>query len=146
MALNMVRRRAGLQIVQPMWDGYDSVKALRVLKQHWVKHYGWPEIVIHDQGPEFMGHAIQVAMAAQGIRTVPIDSQSPWQNGKPNVREHRSNYNCGTWTRSATLKDEMILQMLAQSLVLPGTTIAADPDIQHINECSDHRSGDREAY
>ena len=58
-----------------MWDGYDSVKALRVLKQHWVKHYGWPEIVIHDQGPEFMGHEFQDAMAAQGILTVPIDSK-----------------------------------------------------------------------
>ena len=93
-----------------------------------------------------MGHEFQDAMAAQGILTVPIDSQSPWQNGKPNVREHRSNYNCGTWTRSATLKDKKNLKMLAPSAAMPGTVIATDPDIQHINECSDHRSDYREAY
>ena len=66
-----------------MCNWYDSAKAVKVLKQHWVKHHGWPEIVIHDQGPEFMGHDFQNAMAAQGILIVPIDSQSPWQNGKP---------------------------------------------------------------
>ena len=82
MALNMVCHGTGLQIVIPMWDGYDSSKVTRVLKQHWVQHYGWPEIVIHGQGTEFMGHIFQDAMAAQGILTVPIGSQSPWQNGK----------------------------------------------------------------
>ena len=80
----MVCHGTGLQIVIPMWDGYDSSKVTRVLKQHWVQHYGWPEIVIHDQGPEFMGHYFQDAIAGQGILTVPIDSQNPWQNEKTN--------------------------------------------------------------
>ena len=84
-----------------MWDGYDSSKVTRVLKQHWVQHYGWPEIVIHDQGTEFMGHIFQDAMAAQGILTVPIDSQSPWQNGKQKELEALSNYSYGIWMKNA---------------------------------------------
>ena len=48
----------------------------------WVKHYGWPEIIAHDQGPEFMGNEFQNPAGAAGVLTMPIDSQSPWQNGK----------------------------------------------------------------
>ena len=22
----------------------------------WIKHYGWPELIVTDQGPEFVGH------------------------------------------------------------------------------------------
>ena len=48
------------------------------------KHYGWPEIIVHDQGPEFMGNEFQNPAGAAGVLTMPIDSQSPWQNGKTN--------------------------------------------------------------
>ena len=47
-----------------------------------VKHYGWPEIIVHDQGPEFVGNEFQNSAGAAGVLTMPIDSQSPWQNGK----------------------------------------------------------------
>ncbi len=93
-----------------------------------------------------MGHEFQDAMAAQGILTVPIDSQSPSQNGKPNVREHRSNYNCGTWMKSATLKDKMNLKMFAPSVAMHGTVTATGPGTQHTNACSDRHSDYREAY
>ena len=53
-----------------------------MFKKEWVKHYGWPEIIVHDQGNEFMGKAFQNMCSEQGVMTVPIDSQSPWQNGK----------------------------------------------------------------
>ena len=92
-----------------------------------------------------MGHEFQNAMAAQGNLTMPIDSQSPLQIGKQNVREHRSKYSCGTWMRNATSKDKMNLKMLAPSAVMPGIGIATDLDIQRTNECSDHRSDYREA-
>ena len=48
----------------------------------WVIYYGWPEIIIHDQGPEFMGNEFQNLAGAAGFSTMPINSQSPWQNGK----------------------------------------------------------------
>ena len=28
---------------------------MKEFKIAWVKHYGWPEIIVHDQGPEFHG-------------------------------------------------------------------------------------------
>ena len=38
--------------------------------------------MVHDQGPEFMGNEFQSTAGAAGVLTMPIDSQSPWQNGK----------------------------------------------------------------
>ena len=55
---------------------------MKELKIAWVKHYGWPEIIVHDQGPEFMGNEFQNPAGAAGVLTMPINSQSPWQNGK----------------------------------------------------------------
>ena len=47
-----------------------------------VKHYGLLEIIIHDQGPEFMGNEFQNPAGASGVLTMPIDSQCPWEIGK----------------------------------------------------------------
>ena len=55
---------------------------VQALKAVWVKHYGWPEVLVHDQGPEFMGRECQNLAGTAGVLTMPIDSQSPWQNGK----------------------------------------------------------------
>ena len=55
---------------------------MKEFKIAWVKHYGWAEIIVHDQGPEFMGSEFQNPAGAAGVLTMPIDSQSPWQNGK----------------------------------------------------------------
>ena len=57
----------GLQIVQPLWTSYTAKTVMKEFKVVCVKHCGWPEIIVHDQGP--------------GVLTMPIDSQSPWQNG-----------------------------------------------------------------
>ena len=70
----------------------------------WVKHHGWPEVIVHDQGPEFMGSEFQNPAGAAGVLTMPIDSQCPWQNGKQKEWDSHSNTNCGTWTKSVTLK------------------------------------------
>ena len=62
--------------------GVNAKTVTKEFKIAWVKHCGWPEIIVHDQGPEFMGHEFQNPAGAAGVLTMPIDSQSPWQNGK----------------------------------------------------------------
>ena len=32
---------------------------MKEFKIAWVKRYGWPEIIVHNQGPEFMGNEFQ---------------------------------------------------------------------------------------
>ena len=53
-ALNVVCWCTRLQIVQHLWTNYTAKTVMKELKIAWVKHYGWPEIIVHDQGPEFM--------------------------------------------------------------------------------------------
>ena len=55
---------------------------MKEFKIAWVKHHGWPGIIVHDQGPESMGNEFQNPAGSAGVLTMPIDSQSPWQNGK----------------------------------------------------------------
>ena len=86
-----------------------------------------------------MGHLFQDAMAGQGILTVSIDSQSPWQNGKPNELELPSNFNCGIWTKNVISKARKSLKAHAPSVAMPGTVIVTDPVTQLTNEYSAHR-------
>ena len=41
----------GLQILQELWNGYTANAVMSKFKVAWVKHYGCPEILVHDQGP-----------------------------------------------------------------------------------------------
>ena len=54
-ALKVVCWGTGLQIVQPLWASYTAKTVMKEFKIAWVKHCGWLEIIVHDQGPEFMG-------------------------------------------------------------------------------------------
>ena len=81
-ALHVVCWGTSLQIVDASCNGYTVYAVMSEFKAARVKHYGWPEILVHDQGPEFMGSAFQNPAGAAGVLTMPIDSQSPWQNGK----------------------------------------------------------------
>ena len=70
----------------------DKLHAKTVMKEFkiaWVKHYGWPEIITHDQGPEFMGNEFQNPAGAAGVLTMPIDSQSPGKMEKQKERDSR---------------------------------------------------------
>ena len=49
----------GIQIVQPLWTSYTAKIVMKEFKIAWVKHCGCPEILVHDQGPEFMGSKFQ---------------------------------------------------------------------------------------
>ena len=81
-ALNVVCCGTSLKIVQTSCNRYTVHAVVSEFKAVWVKHYCWPEILVHDQGPEFMGSAFQNPAGAAGVLTTPIDSQSPWLNGK----------------------------------------------------------------
>ena len=48
---------------------------------HWIRHYGWPELDVSDQGPEFVGHEFVNYVATSAALHHFIDSQSPWQQG-----------------------------------------------------------------
>ena len=70
-ALNVVCWGTGLQIVQPLWTSYTAKTVMKEFKIAWVKHYGWPEIIVNDQGPEFMGNEFQNPAGAAGVLTMP---------------------------------------------------------------------------
>ena len=48
----------------------------------WIKHYGWPHLMVTDQGPEFVGHEFATYVGENGCLQHYIDSQSPWQQGR----------------------------------------------------------------
>ena len=81
-ALHVVCWGTSLQIVDASCNGYTVHAVMSEIQAARVKHDGWPEILVHDQGPEFMGSAFQNPAGAAGVLTMPIDSQSPWQNGQ----------------------------------------------------------------
>ena len=133
--LNVVCWGTGVQIVQPLWTNYTAKTVMKEFKIVWVKHYGWLEIIVHDQGPEFMGNEFQNLAGAAGVLTMPIDSQSPWQNGKKKEQDSHSNINCGTWMKSVTLKVRRNLKLQWPSVVTRGTDTAIGQVFLCINAC-----------
>ena len=59
-----------------------SLAARNAFASTWVKHYGWPELIITDQGPEFVGHEYTSYVASEGTLHHFIDAQSPWEQGR----------------------------------------------------------------
>ena len=108
---------------------------MKEFKIGWVKHYGWLEIIVHDQGPEFMGYEFQNPAGAAGVLTMPIDTQSPWQMEKQKERDSHSNINCGTSMKSVTLKVRRSLKLQLSSVVTRETDIAIGQVFLRINAC-----------
>ena len=77
-AIDVVCWGTGLQIVEALWSGHTAHAVMSEFKSVWVKHYGWPEILVHGQGSEFMGSDFQLLAGTSGVLTMPIDSQGPW--------------------------------------------------------------------
>ena len=50
--------------------------------EHWVRHSSWPELMITDQGLEFVGQEFTTYVAQGGCLQHFIDSKSPWQQGR----------------------------------------------------------------
>ena len=79
--LNTVCWGTGLQQVE-ICLSKKSEDVLEAFLHSWVKHYGWPEMIVCDQGPEYTGQAWQDYLGDHGILVHLCDSQSPWQNGR----------------------------------------------------------------
>ena len=79
--LNIICWGTGFQMAVTVPD-QTSASARNAFATGWVKHYGWPELVVTDQGPEFVGHEFTTYIGEHGCLHHFIDSQSPWQQGR----------------------------------------------------------------
>ena len=59
-----------------------AVTVRQELCRAWVQPFGVPELILCDQGPEFMGSQFQEHMSQLGAAVHYTDGASPWQNGK----------------------------------------------------------------
>ena len=59
-----------------------SVTVRDAFSKEWIRHYGWLELVVTNQGPEFIGHEFVDYIAEGACLQHFIDSQSPWQQGR----------------------------------------------------------------
>ena len=59
-----------------------SLTTRNAFASSWIKDYGWPELVVTDQGPEFVGREFSTYVGENGCLHHFIDSQSPWQQGR----------------------------------------------------------------
>ena len=50
--------------------------------KYWVRYFGFPELLVSDQGTEFTGAVFGNYVGEGGTLLHFIDSQSPWQNGR----------------------------------------------------------------
>ena len=125
-ALNVVCWRTELHIIQALWNGYTANAVMTEFKASWVEHCGWPEILVHDQGPEFMGSEFRNQAGAAIVLTMPVDSQSPGIMEKQKEQASRSNASCGTWTKNVMLKEEWILKRRSLSVAIRGIVFATD--------------------
>ena len=78
---NMVCWGTGYQMACLIPDK-TSLTTRNAFASSWIKHYGWPELVVTDQGPEFVGHEFSTYVGENGCLHHFIDSQSPWQQGR----------------------------------------------------------------
>ena len=78
--LNIVCWGSGLQIVEPL-PSKNSMTVRKAFANTWVKHCGWPGILVVDQGREFFGD-FRDYIGDQGVVIHYIDRDAPWQNGR----------------------------------------------------------------
>ena len=101
-----------------------------------VKHYGWPEIIVHDQGPESMGNEFQNQVGAAGVLTMPIDSQSTWQNEKTERAGQSFKHQLWDLDEECHIEGETeFLKLQWPSVVTRGTDIAIGQVFRRINVC-----------
>ena len=79
--MNVVCWGTGYQMACEMPDA-TSESARDAIAHLWIKHYGWPDLLVTDQGPEFTGHEFSTYFGENGVLHHFIDSQSPWQQGR----------------------------------------------------------------
>ena len=74
--MNVVCWGTGYQMCAVLPDK-TSETVRNAFSEHWVRHYSWPELMITDQGPEFVGTEFTTYVAQGGCLQHFIDSQSP---------------------------------------------------------------------
>ena len=79
--LNVLCWGTGYQMAKTLPDK-TSQSAKNGFADVWIKHSSWPELVVTDQGPEFVGHEFVTYVGENGCLHHFIDSQSPWQQGR----------------------------------------------------------------
>ena len=79
--LNVVCWGTGYQMMSVIPDKR-SATVRDAFSKDWIRHYGWPELVVTDQGPEFIGHEFVDYVAEGACLQQFIDSKSPWQQGR----------------------------------------------------------------
>ena len=58
------------------------LEILSLFVHEWVKHYSWPELIVCDQGKEFLGEDFSDFCGQNGSLVHVVDAKSPWQNGR----------------------------------------------------------------
>ena len=79
--LSMVCWGTHLHMVEVLDGPPDQQRCLEAFRKTWCRHFGTPQFIITDQGPEF-GREFQEYFEERGCLQHRIDSRSPWQNGR----------------------------------------------------------------
>ena len=64
---NAVCWGTGLVCVNRLRSGKSSKDVRDDFAEQWAKHVGWPELVVTDQGPEYVGPEWNTALAQHGV-------------------------------------------------------------------------------
>ena len=79
--LNVVDWATCYQCLEPLQDGTSAEKVWTAFLRSWTRTFGFPEIVVVDQGREFMaGFSQKLNESGTIVRT--IGARSPWQQGR----------------------------------------------------------------
>jgi len=70
------------QVVGILPGDPSAAGAMSLFMHEWVKHYGWPTLIVADQGVEFMGKEFSDVCCENGSMVHFIDARSPWQNSR----------------------------------------------------------------
>lgn len=84
-AFQSVDRLPRLEVEDPEMTPLQCKTSLNVwvcFATNWIKFFGPPEILVTDQGTEFLGLDFMERAAASGITQLPINSKAPWENGR----------------------------------------------------------------
>ena len=79
--LNVVCWGTGFQMMSIIPDKR-SETVRDTFSKDWIRHYGWPELTVTDQGLEFIGQEFVDYIAEGACLHHFIDSKSPWQQGR----------------------------------------------------------------
>ena len=81
-ALNIVDQASCYQLLIPFYERETSEVLKRLLSEHWVKLFGPPKEVIHDQARTNLGECLQQYLDSQGCHVHQIAGEAHWQLGR----------------------------------------------------------------